>query len=162
MGCDFLIREAQEVRHIAVRDVRHNGRSGAAAFTCHEDHGNIVSRLTPPPDTGGKAGTRNTQVSAGSDDRLVRLYGERREMLTRYLTARLGSKEEAEDAVQEVFLKLHRADLAESLKNPGAFLFRAATNVAIDIIRQRQRARHRDRDWTEAHTSSLGIEPNQI
>ena len=101
-------------------------------------------------------------MSAGSDDRLVRLYGERREMLTRCLTVRLGSKEEAEDAVQEVFLKLHRADLAESLKNPGAFLYRAATNVAIDHIRQRQRARDRDRDWTEAHTSSLGIEPNQI
>ena len=80
-------------------------------------------------------------------------------MLTRYLTARLGNREEAEDAVQEVFLKLHRADLTKSLKNPGAFLFRAATNVAIDIIRQRQRARHRDRDWTEAHTSSIGIEP---
>ncbi len=48
-------------------------------------------------------------MSADSDDRLVKLYEERREMLTRYLTARLGNREEAEDAVQEVFLKLHRA-----------------------------------------------------
>ena len=59
-----------------------------------------------------------------------------------YRTARavIGNTEDAEDVVQAVFLKLmRRHDPPDFTKNPQAYLYRAAVNMSLDVIRARRR-----------------------
>lgn len=42
----------------------------------------------------------------------------------------------AEDAVQELFLKLMKSPPDEHLKKPRAYIFKAARNTALDILRK--------------------------
>jgi len=64
--------------------------------------------------------------------------------LLRYLGRVLGGggTEEAEDLVQEAFLRLHRQVTrrgAESIRNMQGWLFQVAHNLAMDAIRKRER-----------------------
>jgi RNA polymerase sigma-70 factor (ECF subfamily) len=59
-----------------------------------------------------------------------------------YRTARAvtGNSDDAEDVVQTIFLKLIRREYAPRLKkNPKAYLYRAAVNMSLDVIRARRR-----------------------
>jgi RNA polymerase sigma-70 factor (ECF subfamily) len=60
--------------------------------------------------------------------------------LLRYLRRMLGSMSDAEEIVQDVFLKLHCRFQQEEppLENPRAWLFRVATNAARDLDRERR------------------------
>ncbi len=59
--------------------------------------------------------------------------------LSRRLTRRLGSSEAANDALQETYLRLESASILGVVRNPISYLFRIATNIAVD--RQRTDAR---------------------
>jgi RNA polymerase sigma factor (sigma-70 family) len=48
-----------------------------------------------------------------------------------------GSMADAEDVAQTVFLRLADSD-AEGMKNPGSYLYRAAINGALDLLRRRK------------------------
>jgi RNA polymerase sigma-70 factor (ECF subfamily) len=51
-----------------------------------------------------------------------------------------GSSEDAEDVVQTIFLRLVRREFPPDLKkNPGAYLYRAAVNLALNTIRSKKR-----------------------
>jgi RNA polymerase sigma-70 factor (ECF subfamily) len=51
-----------------------------------------------------------------------------------------GRREDAEDVVQTVFLRLLRREMPPDLKkNPRAYLYRAAVNESLNIIRSRRR-----------------------
>src|SRR5262249_50701090 len=51
-----------------------------------------------------------------------------------------GSHEDAEDVLQSLFLRLLRRQLSPDLKkNPKAYLYRAAVNLSLDIVRVRRR-----------------------
>src|SRR5262245_22300248 len=51
-----------------------------------------------------------------------------------------GSHEDAEDVLQTIFLRLIRREFPPDLqKNPKAYLYRAAINLALDIIQARKR-----------------------
>lgn len=58
-----------------------------------------------------------------------------------YRTARAitGSAEEAEDIVQTVFLRLLRGDAGALRKNPKGYLYRAAVNLSLDVLRAKRR-----------------------
>ncbi len=56
--------------------------------------------------------------------------------LLKYLTARFADAEEAKDIAQEAWLRIYRLDHPEALKNPKAFLFQTASNLAIDKLRR--------------------------
>ena len=71
-------------------------------------------------------------------------YLERRPALLRYFIARTGSAAEAEDLVQELFLKVSASPDAEAVRNPGAYLFKQAFNLMLDRARGRRRAMQRD------------------
>jgi RNA polymerase sigma-70 factor (ECF subfamily) len=66
---------------------------------------------------------------------LVDRYGD----LKRRLARRLGSADWAEEALQDTFLRLDGAEVAGEIRNPGAYLFRTAVNIALN----RRRAEHR-------------------
>lgn len=72
------------------------------------------------------------------DNRLIEnIFREHAAALRVYLIAKVNSAEEAEDIVQETFLRLHSAGNTQDIKQPRAFLFRVATNILIDHIRRR-------------------------
>jgi len=73
----------------------------------------------------------------------------RREKIGRFLIARLGNTADAEDALQEMFIRLSRAQTAAEIKDRGAYLFRMAMNVSRDHRRDRARARAREGLWAE-------------
>jgi RNA polymerase sigma-70 factor (ECF subfamily) len=83
-----------------------------------------------------------------SDD-LKAVFLEQRPMLIRLLVARLGSREEAEDVAQEMWLKLERRPDA-LLDHAAAYLFRMAANLATDRRIAATRAQARDSAWLEA------------
>lgn len=63
-------------------------------------------------------------------------YGE----LLRFLTAKLGCREEAADVVQDTFLRLRGVKDLGVVAQPRAFLYKTALNLAVDLSR-RQRVR---------------------
>ncbi|MBV9572236.1 MAG: sigma-70 family RNA polymerase sigma factor [Alphaproteobacteria bacterium] len=73
----------------------------------------------------------------------------RREKIGRFLTARLGNSVDAEDVLQEMFMRLSHADTADEIKDPGAYLFRMAMNASRDYRRDHARARVREGMWAE-------------
>lgn len=71
----------------------------------------------------------------GAMDALFRRY-------RTWLTAKLGyryGRENAEDLVQETFLRMTRASAATTARHPRALLMQIARNVAIDRFRRSQR-----------------------
>ena len=74
------------------------------------------------------------------------------------LRARLGNEQDAEDLVQELYLRLQRSAEPE-VREPAAYLYKMALNLARDHQRERLRSKARDRQWVEATQTELGGEP---
>jgi RNA polymerase sigma-19 factor, ECF subfamily len=67
------------------------------------------------------------------EDFLTRLFAESHRALRRYVRGLVGSREKAEDIVQEAYLRTY--EHKETVVTPRAFLFSAARNLAIDARR---------------------------
>src|SRR5262245_10983628 len=66
-----------------------------------------------------------------------------------------GRREDAEDVVQTVFLRLLRREMpAEVQKNPKAYLYRAAVNESLNIIRSRRRRRTTGLENVDVHADA--------
>lgn len=59
--------------------------------------------------------------------------------LLRFLARRLGNVEHAADVAQDTYLRLATLSADDSIKEPRAFLFRVAGNLAIDRLRSENR-----------------------
>lgn len=79
-----------------------------------------------------------------------------REVLLRFLTARLGDAATADDIYQELFVRLRGGALPADLSNPRGYLFRMAYNLANEFTRARRRQDARDANWTETTTHKVG------
>jgi RNA polymerase sigma factor (sigma-70 family) len=101
----------------------------------------------------------------GTPSSLLATYLDRRADFKRLLAARLGCPQEAEDLVQEMYLKLTQLDAGLVVERHEAFLYRMAMNLALDRVRQRRRGSARDRQWIDA-TSQMAegeaIEPQPL
>ena len=89
---------------------------------------------------------------------LIDTYLAKREDLRRFLAARFGNEDHAEDIVQDMFFRLQRMTFAEAIQNPTAFLYKVAFNLARDRRREHQRRFARDRQWVDANVKKLGPE----
>ena len=68
------------------------------------------------------------------------IFREYSPMIYRAAYAVTGSRDDADDVLQTVFLKLIRREYPPDLKaNPKAYLHRAAVNMSLDVIRARAR-----------------------
>jgi RNA polymerase sigma-70 factor (family 1) len=76
---------------------------------------------------------------ADPEDFLNRLFSESQRALRRYVRGLVGSREKAEDIVQEAFLRTY--EHRKSVTTPRAFLFSAAKNLAIDHRRHERIAK---------------------
>jgi RNA polymerase sigma-70 factor (ECF subfamily) len=71
------------------------------------------------------------------------LFLEKRAALVRFFAARTGSPDEAEDLVQELYLKV-RERPPQDVANAGAYLYRLGLNLMTDRFRSASRSRTRD------------------
>jgi RNA polymerase sigma-70 factor (ECF subfamily) len=79
-----------------------------------------------------------------------------RPVLVRFLTARTGSSDGAEDIAQDAWLKIRSLspDLIAEIRQPQAFLYRLVANLALDRDKARRRAGARDLEWRRAHVTA--------
>lgn len=84
---------------------------------------------------------------------LKAVFLQQRPMLMRLMTARLGSAADAEDVLQELWLKLETLP-EQKLDNPEAYLFRVVANLAADRRLSMARAVARDGLWLSAQPES--------
>lgn len=61
----------------------------------------------------------------------------------RYACYRLGAREEAQDVIQELYLKLHKQGLSR-VKNVRCYLYRALSNSCTQLLRERRRIEYVD------------------
>lgn len=79
---------------------------------------------------------------------LVAAYQNHRGELLRFLRARTRDPAEAEDVVQELWLRLRNLRPGP-ISNARAYLFQMANNLVLDRARERRRRSARDHSWTE-------------
>lgn len=96
-------------------------------------------RLLPSQANGLPVGQGLTPATMTDDDSLAAIYDAHAGALYRYLVSFLGNPEEAEDALQEVFLNLARRPQRGHIRDLRPYLFRAAHNQAIVFLRRRKR-----------------------
>src|SRR3954452_18878552 len=75
-----------------------------------------------------------------TDDGLVRRFEEQRPRLKALAYRMLGSLSEADDAVQEAWLRLSRSD-AREVENLGAWLTTVVGRVSLNMLRSRRSRR---------------------
>ena len=96
-----------------------------------------------------------SQGEALSPD-FAEIYREYSPLVYRTARAVTGNAEDAEDVLQTIFVKLIRSDYTGPLKkNPKAYLYRAAVNLSLDLLRARSRRTFtHDVDHLEAPAAS--------
>src|SRR5437016_14408863 len=72
----------------------------------------------------------------------------------------LGSRSEADDAVQETWLRLSRADTS-GVENLGAWLTTVVARVCLDMLRSRKSRREHPLDIEEAGRMPSATDPEQ-
>jgi RNA polymerase sigma-70 factor (ECF subfamily) len=76
---------------------------------------------------------------------IVQLFREHYQMLYRTAYSMLDNPADAEDVPQTIFLRLLRSGLPPDLqRNPKGYLYRAAVNLSLNVIRSRKRQRITD------------------
>lgn len=83
-----------------------------------------------------------------ADSGLTAIFMEQRPMLLRLLTARLGSRDDAEDALQDMWLRIDQLS-DRPVDQPAAFLYRIAANLATDRRIAASRRGARDTAWAD-------------
>ena len=115
------------------------------------DYAHFAARRAPDGAYLGNSRDRTRKI-------LFDTYLAYRGALTRMLKARLGNEQDAEDLVQDLYLRLQRSAEPE-VREPAAYLYKMALNLARDCQRERHRSRARDRHWVDATQTHLGGEP---
>ena len=95
-------------------------------------------------------------LDGDSSPPLLSAYFEQRGPLLRFFAARTGSTVEAEDLVQELYIKVIAVD--GDIANLNAYLFRLASNLMLDRARQARRSGGRDAAYRQATVETAGAE----
>jgi RNA polymerase sigma factor (sigma-70 family) len=78
-------------------------------------------------------------------EELDQIFREHHQLVFRTAYGVTGSREDAQDVLQTLFLRLLRKELPPDFrKNLKAYLYRAAVNTSLNIIRARKRRERRD------------------
>ena len=98
--------------------------------------------------------------TAGSHG-LEAVYRESHAELLRFLNARTGDRAEAEDLMQELWIKISQTPTGP-ISHGRAYLYRMAQNLMVDRLRERQRRQRREQNWYGDHANlePTGIEPS--
>lgn len=83
---------------------------------------------------------------------LLDAFMQRRTDLRRYFAVRVGDAE-AEDLVQEIYLKIATHGEQEEIRSPGAYLYRLGSNLMLDRLRHQRSRAARDNAWRQHQTT---------
>jgi RNA polymerase sigma factor (sigma-70 family) len=86
----------------------------------------VADRESPSP----------AMTSAPAD--IDRLFRQHNDALLRFVAAKLGSEQEAKDVAQEAYVRLLGLQHREAISYLRAFLFKTASNLALDRLRARR------------------------
>jgi RNA polymerase sigma-70 factor (ECF subfamily) len=84
---------------------------------------------------------------------LKAVFVQERAMLLRLFAARLGNAAEAEDALQDLWIRLE-STAPGPISDPVPYLYRMAMNLALDRRLSAQRRGDRERAWSEVQPSA--------
>jgi RNA polymerase sigma-70 factor (ECF subfamily) len=106
--------------------------------------------------------TRATDVTVNDRDFLARRFEEHRGRLQAVAYRMLGSLSDAEDAVQEAWLRLSRSDPG-GIENLGGWLTTVVARVSLDLLRSRESRREDSLDLPGPAPISAraGVDPEQ-
>jgi RNA polymerase sigma-70 factor, ECF subfamily len=110
--------------------------------------------LTSDVTDSAKSATTNKEFAGNAElEELASLFHDNHKMIFRIAYRITGSRSDAEDVLQTIFLRLtpNRHDLAP---NPEGYLHRAAVNASLDLIRSRTRANSVSLDVIDFEQSS--------
>ncbi|OXM46357.1 sigma-70 family RNA polymerase sigma factor [Amycolatopsis alba] len=91
-------------------------------------------------------------------DRLTERFEEHRVRLRAVAYRMLGSASEAEDAVQDTWLRLNRTDAAE-IENLGGWLTTVVARVCLNVLRSRDHRREEPLDAASAEPADTSVDP---
>jgi RNA polymerase sigma factor (sigma-70 family) len=89
-----------------------------------------------------RAASRVNTPSTTETIDVERLFREHNAALLRFIAAKVGSEQEAREIAQEAYVHLLQLDHPAAVSFLRAFLFKTASNLAIDRLRQRGRRSH--------------------
>lgn len=87
---------------------------------------------------------------------LAEVYRQQRVKLLRFLVARTGDPLEAEDVVQELWIRISTSK-SGPITNESAYLFRVAHNLVLDRVRERKRRATREKNWSTTQHGPLSV-----
>lgn len=99
----------------------------------------------------------SVSTKQSEENGLAGVFAQYRSELLRFLAARCGSREQAEDYIQDLWIKLGQIPTGP-VANPRAYLFRMANNLVLDAARAQKRAMQRDRAWLAEMHVALAVE----
>ncbi len=82
------------------------------------------------------------QSSDAAATDIERLFRDHNAALLRFISAKIGSEQEAREIAQEAYVHLLQLNQPEAVSYLRAFLFKTAANLTIDRLRQRGRRNH--------------------
>jgi len=106
---------------------------------------------------------RQERNAAALRDEVGRLFEEARDDVYRYLLTLGLHPPRAQEAVQEVFLRLYAAlRKGEKLDNPRAWVFRVAHNLGLKIRARQNSEAPFDPQWGEQHAGPSGNPESEL
>lgn len=81
-----------------------------------------------------------SRVRAGDKEAFAAIYHDMKTPIYTIIYRIVYTREIAEDITQELFLKLYMSPPDSSVKNPRAWMFQIARNLALDALRKKQHA----------------------
>lgn len=106
-------------------------------------------------------GTPLTSDATHAGTGLHRLYDDHRLDLRRFLVARTGSAADADDILQEMWIRLN-ATLSGPVANGRAYLFRMAQNLVLDRLKKERRRGARDGHWLTVERGASTVAPEPV
>ena len=83
-------------------------------------------------------------LAPGQDSTAFGLFATHRGALVDYASGIVGNRSQAEDLVQEAFLRFASAKDRPQVERPAAYLYRIVRNLAVDWVRHRALERRRE------------------
>ncbi len=119
----------------------------------------MFSRREWPPVVEKYLAGEQVSLDGQQKSTILDVYLEQRPALLRFLIARFRNETIAEDILQEMYLKLERAEISAPVSNVPAFLYKVANNLALDFRKKRLRRETRDKDWEDSRSVNSYSEP---
>ncbi len=109
------------------------------------------------PHPASEISCRGAGLSDAAATDLAGVFLDKRAALLRYFTLRLNSEAEAEDVVQDIYVRLATVEIGP-IENPVSYLYRLGTNLMLDRVRKSRRTEARDDAWQESRHVRAGGE----